>query len=74
MTEDLKKQVLEAIAKRIASPKQYVMDGESITMDSPDDLAKLIKMLKEADEAADGKNSGKAPFKVSVCRTNSTIF
>lgn len=70
MTEETKKAIMEAILKRMASPKQYTMDGESITTDSPDDLAKLIKLL----EATEEPKKSNSPFKISVCKNNSPIF
>lgn len=61
------KSILEALLKRLNSPKQYTMDGESITMDTPEDIAKLMRMVMQAD--GDRKQSP-SPFKVSVCRNN----
>lgn len=54
--------------KRLSSPKSYTMDGESITMDSPEDIAKLLRMIKQAD--GDRKQNS-SPFKISVCNNNS---
>jgi hypothetical protein len=73
MSIEEKAQIIEAITKRMVSPKQYTLDGESITMDSPDDLAKLIKLLQQVDSDQNGKSKG-SPFRVSVCRNNSTII
>ncbi len=73
MSIEEKAQLIDAITKRIASPKQYTMDSESITMDSADDLAKLIKLLKQVD-TQDGIHSKGSPFRVSVCKNNSTII
>jgi hypothetical protein len=70
MTEDTKKAIMEAIMKRMASPKQYTMDNESILMDTPDDLAKLIKML----EATEEPKKSNSPFKIAVCKNNSPII
>ena len=61
------KSILEALLKRLNSPKQYSMDGESITMDTPEDMAKLMRMIKQAD--GDRKQNS-SPFKISVCRNN----
>lgn len=61
------KSILEALLKRLNSPKSYSLDGESITMDTPEDIAKLMRMVRQAD--GDRKQSS-SPFKVSVCRNN----
>ena len=65
--ESTDKSILEALLKRLNSPKSYAMDGESITMDTPEDIAKLMRMVRQAD--GDRKQSP-APFKISVCRNN----
>ena len=65
--ESTDKSILEALLKRLNSPKSYTMDGESITMDTPEDIAKLMRMVRQAD--VDRKQSP-SPFKVSVCRNN----
>ena len=65
--ESTDKSILEALLKRLNSPKSYTMDGESITMDTPEDIAKLMRMVRQAD--GDRKQSP-SPFKVSVCRNN----
>ena len=65
--DDTDKSILEALLKRLNSPKQYTMDGESITMDTPDDIAKLIRMLKQEEEGQKPKTS---PFRIAVCRNN----
>lgn len=61
------KSILEALLKRLNSPKSYTMDGESITMDTPEDIAKLMRMVRQAD--GDRKQSP-SPLKISVCRNN----
>ena len=61
------KSILEALMKRLSSPKQYTMDSESITMDTPDDIAKLIRMLKQEQE---GQKPKASPFRIAVCRNN----
>lgn len=61
------KSILEALLKRLNSPKSYTMDSESITMDTPEDIAKLLRMVRQAD--GDRKQSP-SPFKVSVCKNN----
>lgn len=66
--ESTEKSILDALLKRLNSPKSYTMDGESIVMDSPEDLAKLMRMIKQA-EGAGTKNA--SPFKISVCNNNS---
>lgn len=73
MSTEEKALIIEAITKRMASPKNYMLDGESITMDSPDDLAKLIKMLQQMDSQDGGTTKG-SPFRVSVCRNNPPIW
>ena len=65
--ESTDKSILEALLKRLNSPKQYTLDGESITMDTPEDIAKLMRMVRQAD--GDRKQSP-SPFKISVCRNN----
>ena len=65
--ESTDKSILEALLKRLNSPKQYSIDGESITMDTPEDIAKLMRMVRQAD--GDRKQSP-SPFKISVCRNN----
>ena len=65
--DDTDKSILEALLKRLSSPKQYSMDGESITMDTPDDIAKLIRMLKQEQE---GQKPKASPFRIAVCRNN----
>ena len=65
--ESTDKSILEALLKRLNSPKQYTMDGESITMDTPEDIAKLMRMVRQAD--GDGRQSP-SPFRISVCRNN----
>ena len=65
--DDTDKSILEALLKRLSSPKQYSMDGESITMDTPDDIAKIIRMLKHEEEGQKPKTS---PFRIAVCRNN----
>ena len=72
MTTETKKQIIEAITKRMASPKQYSLDGESITMDTPEDLAKLIQLLQQAEDA--GTAPKRTPFRVAVCTPNSPII
>lgn len=67
MTEDINKIILDAIVKRLSSPKSYTFDSESITMDTPEDIAKLMRMVRQAD--GDRKQSP-SPFKISVCRNN----
>ena len=69
--DDTDKSILEALQKRLSSPKQYTMDGESITMDTPDDIAKLIRMLKQEEE---GKKPKTSPFRIAVCRNNAPIW
>lgn len=69
--DDTDKSILEALQKRLNSPKQYTMDGESITMDTPDDIAKLIRMLKQEEE---GKKPKTSPFRIAVCRNNAPIW
>ena len=59
--------ILEALLKRLNSPKSYTMDGESITMDTPEDIAKLMRMVRQADG---DRRQSPSPFKVSVCRNN----
>lgn len=66
--ESTDKSIMEALLKRLNSPKSYTMDGESITMDSPEDIAKLLRMIKQADGA--GKQNS-TQFKISVCNNNS---
>ena len=66
--ESAEKSILNALLKRLNSPKSYTFDGESIVMDSPEDLAKLMRMIKQA-EGAGTKNA--SPFKISVCDNNS---
>ena len=61
------KSILEALLKRLNSPKQYTMDSESITMDTPEDIAKLMRMVRQADG---DRRQSPSPFKVSVCRNN----
>lgn len=65
--DDTDKSILEALLKRLNSPKSYTMDGESITMDTPDDIAKLIRMLKQEEE---GQKPKASPFRIAVCRNN----
>ena len=65
--ESTDKSILEALLKRLNSPKQYTMDGESITMDTPEDIAKLMRMVRQADG---DRRQSPSPFKVSVCRNN----
>ena len=65
--ESTDKSILDALLKRLNSPKQYTMDGESITMDTPEDIAKLMRMIRQA-EGAGTKNA--SPFKIAVCRNN----
>ena len=65
--ESTDKSILEALLKRLNSPKNYTFDGESITMDTPEDIAKLMRMVRQAD--GDRRQSS-SPFKVSVCRNN----
>ena len=65
--ESTDKSILEALMKRLNSPKQYTMDGESITMDTPEDIAKLMRMVRQADG---DRRQSPYPFKVSVCRNN----
>ena len=65
--DDTDKSILEALLKRLNSPKSYTMDGESITMDTPDDIAKLIRMLKREEE---GRRPKTSPFRIAVCRNN----
>ena len=65
--ESTDKSILEALLKRLNSPKQYTMDSESITMDTPEDIAKLMRMVRQAD--GDRKQSP-SPFRISVCRNN----
>lgn len=71
MTEDMNKIILDAIVKRLSSPKNYTFDSESITMDTPDDIAKLIRMLKQEEE---GKKPKTSPFRIAVCRNNAPIW
>lgn len=66
--ESTDKSILDALLKRLNSPKQYTMDGESITMDSPEDIAKMLRMIRQA-EGAGTKNA--SPFKIAVCNNNS---
>ena len=47
--ESTDKSILEALLKRLNSPKSYTMDGESITMDTPEDIAKLMRRVRQAD-------------------------
>ena len=61
------KSILEALLKRLNSPKQYSIDGESITMDTPEDIAKLMRMVRQADG---DRKQGPSPFRISVCRNN----
>ena len=65
--ESTDKSILEALLKRLNSPKQYTMDGESITMDTPEDIAKLLRMVRQADG---DRRQSPSPFKISVCRNN----
>ena len=65
--ESTDKSILEALLKRLNSPKSYTMDGESITMDTPEDIAKLMRMVRQADG---DRRQSPSPFKVSVCRNN----
>ena len=65
--ESTDKSILEALLKRLNSPKSYSMDGESITMDTPEDIAKLMRMVRQADG---DRRQSPSPFKVSVCRNN----
>ena len=65
--ESTDKSILEALLKRLNSPKQYTMDGESITMDTPEDIAKLMRMVRQADG---DRRPRPSPFKGSVCRNN----
>lgn len=65
--ESTDKSILEALLKRLNSPKSYSMDGESITMDTPEDIAKLLRMVRQADG---DRRQSPSPFKVSVCRNN----
>lgn len=65
--ESTDKSILEALLKRLNSPKIYTMDGESITMDTPEDIAKLMRMVRQADG---DRRQSPSPFKVSVCRNN----
>ena len=65
--ESTDKSILEALLKRLNSPKQYTMDGESITMDTPEDIAKLMRMVRQADG---DRRQSPSPFRVSVCRNN----
>lgn len=61
------KSILEALLKRLNSPKSYTFDGESITMDTPEDIAKLMRMVRQADG---DRRQSQSPFKISVCRNN----
>lgn len=65
--ESTDKSILEALLKRLNSPRQYTMDGESITMDTPEDIAKLMRMVRQADG---DRMRSPSPFRVSVCRNN----
>ena len=65
--ESTDKSILEALLKRLNSPKSYTMDGESITMDTPEDIAKLMRMVRQADG---DRRQSPSPFRVSVCRNN----
>ena len=64
--DDTDKSILDALLKRLNSPKSYTMDGESIVMDSPEDLAKLMRMIKQAE----GGTKNASPFKIAVCNNN----
>ena len=61
------KSILEALLKRLNSPKSYSFDGESITMDTPEDIAKLMRMVRQADG---NRKQSPSPFKIAVCRNN----
>ena len=65
--ESTDKSILEALLKRLNSPKSYTMDGESITMDTPEDIAKLMRMVRQADG---DRRQSPSPFRISVCRNN----
>ena len=65
--ESTDKSILEALLKRLNSPKSYSMDGESITMDTPEDIAKLMRMVRQADG---DRRQSPSPFRISVCRNN----
>lgn len=65
--ESTDKSILEALLKRLNSPKSYTMDGESITMDTPEDIAKLLRMVRQADG---DRRQSPSPFRIAVCRNN----
>jgi len=64
-------QVLEAVLNALASPSQYVLDGESITSRSPEELASLISMARKL-KAESSPSRSRSPFRVSVQNCNST--
>lgn len=64
-------QVLEAVLNALSSPSQYVLDNESITSRSPEELASLISMARKL-KAEASPTASRSPFRVSVQNCNST--
>lgn len=64
-------EILEAVLNALASPSQYVLDNESITSRSPEELASLISMARKL-KAEASPTASRSPFRVSVQNCNST--
>ena len=63
--------LLEAVLQALSSPKSYSLDGEAIENHSPEELARLISMVRQL-KGESSPATSRSPFRVSVQNCNTT--
>lgn len=65
--------VKQALLERLAQARQYQLDGESITANTPEDIAKIANALARIDANCGRKRRG--PFaNISVARWGTPVI
>ena len=69
MAEDTSNEIEQIIRERLNSPRQYGLDGETVTNDSAKELAQLVALYQSVRNA----RRRTSPRRIAVCRGNGTV-